>query len=637
MQNFYSFIKSNIFDNLRITVEQSHNTRGEVSSYEESPIANGIRCTYNHGEYKSLTLDVTGNDEALLLNVAINVQTEFRTSYQLAPENAINLPFADISNARIMAIYLRGSYWTFPEFTDNIKGIPSKTSLLLINKDGVHYCLLALCGNDFRCEFDGNGAHAISDTCGLAKASGNLLAIAKADCAENAIDKVFRFAREQGAIQVPLADERVMPEMFEHLGWCTWDAFARGVSAEKIFTKLDELKEKNIPIHWVLIDDGWSTSTDVMLADFAADKEKFPNGLKGCIDRIKNEYGIKYVGVWHTFNGYWDGIDPNSPLYESQKENLVTTPAGFVVPALDEDKAFRFWDAWHSYLKEQGVDFVKVDNQSGWHGMITGMMPSSRACRIAHKAIERSVCKHFGGAMINCMGMNTENIFARPTTAVSRNSDDFFVGSPGAIHKQLRENIYNGLWHRKMYICDYDMWWSKHSAAVMNGVTRAISGGPVYFSDGIGVTIPAFILPTVEDDGTIMRCDAALQPTSDCIYTEPLTSGKSLNVWNKSGDCFALAALNFNPAECVAKVNFGGIPELGDKEYVAYEFFTKEYKRIDKNTTLTFLMDYDSTRVWSIYPIQNEDGEEVIYMGSTQKYAPIASKNKTRVLVSDIL
>src|SRR5690606_18830163 len=95
------------------------------------------------------------------------------------------------------------------------------------------------------------------------------------------------------------------------------------------------------------------------------------------------------------------------------------------VPKPDAAAAFGFWNDWHGYLKKQGVDFVKVDSQSAVANFLSGHAPIGAAAEAAHTALEASVGLHFDGCVINCMGMAGENIWHRPASAVSRNSDDF--------------------------------------------------------------------------------------------------------------------------------------------------------------------------------------------------------------------
>ena len=90
------------------------------------------------------------------------------------------------------------------------------------------------------------------------------------------------------------------------------------MSEEKILQKLDELKEKKVPVRWVLIDDGWFIHSHETLKSFDANPEKFPSGIKGTVDKIKNEYGIEFVGIWHAFEAYWYGVVPGRELHLAQ-------------------------------------------------------------------------------------------------------------------------------------------------------------------------------------------------------------------------------------------------------------------------------------------------------------------------------
>lgn len=48
---------------------------------------------------------------------------------------------------------------------------------------------------------------------------------------------------------------------------------------------------------------GWQKSNKERLISFGADLEKFPEGLAAFITRVKRDYGIKKVGVWHPITG----------------------------------------------------------------------------------------------------------------------------------------------------------------------------------------------------------------------------------------------------------------------------------------------------------------------------------------------
>lgn len=638
MQNLYSTVKNQFLSGMKAVIGQVHDQCQVFPAPEEEIGDSQIICRYPSDVMEYCTVTVRGCEEAIVFRIDARLRFDFTGAFNLSPENAFHLTLGGTAPDAMIASSHVGPWWMYPCFAKTPEDIQPRSQNLLIEALGNHYFFLPLCGDNFRCEIKGNGLNLISDVSGLYELHGDFLCISVEETPYQAIEKAYSHARELGAIRVPLLAERELPEMYRHFGWCSWNAFYHDVSADKLFSKLDEFREKQIPVEWILIDDGWSVIHNNKLAGFDADPVKFPGGLKACIDKIKNEYGIRYVGVWHAFNGYWNGIDPDGPFYTANKEFLCVTPSGMVVPALDEEKAFRFWDAWHAHLAACGVDFVKVDNQSSWTGNVLGSMPAAEACRIAHAALERSIEKNFNGNVINCMGMDMENVLARPASALSRNSDDFFPGAKRGFTKHLVQNVYNALWHNEMFFCDFDMWWSSHESAVQSGVLRAISGSPIYVSDAVGGSDPSMILPTVENNGDVMLCDYAARPVSECIYVDCAAEKRLLSIWNRSGDAFALASFNLCEESVSDSVHFGGIPELNpEKEYIAYEYFTGQYTRITADTRLSLTLDADALRVWSIYPILRENDTEYILRGDLTKYVPIASNAKTKAWLHEIL
>ena len=72
-------------------------------------------------------------------------------------------------------------------------------------------------------------------------------------------------------------------------------------------------------------------------------------------------------------------------------------------------------------------------------------------------------------------------------------------------------------------------------------------------------------------------------------------------------------------------------------EYVAYEYFSKKYFRVNKATKVTVTLVRDGCAVWSLYPVKKDESGEYAFIGDSSKYVPIASKKKTRVYLSELL
>lgn len=622
-----------LFENLKLEVSLTRRV-----NFTSSP----VEITTEKGK-TTILFDGKGRMQRLALVLSekrgvlvVKLEAEVRNYYDLfrnetlAPEDTVKLHMTPVTAPDgVMSTYMKTPWWQTPNFSRDMTDFPATTQLAVAKFGKYHVHLQPLVDAKLRTEMIGDAVSVFAGVGGLKTLSGTILSISVATDPYTAISETFTAGKELGSIRVPLREEREYPEIFNYFGWCTWNAFYHDVTSEKIFTKLDEFREKGIKLGWVLIDDGWSQYRDQKLSSFCEDREKFPEGLKETVRRIKEEYGIPYVGVWHAFTGYWMGIEPNSELHREQKANLMTTPAGWIIPKLEGECAFKFWDAWHSYLAEQGIDFVKVDNQSSLCTKIDGIMPAAQGVRRMHEALERSVNKNFGGAIINCMGMNYENILTRPGSALNRNSDDFFPERENGFLSHIYQNIYDAPVHSRIHHCDFDMWWTEHESALQSSILRAVSGGPIYISDKIGILDPKYIGLLADENARIDRADQTARPTYDCFYTDCAEAGVPLKVFNSCGENLVVAA--FGLSECVAggEIRLADIPgACGD--YVAVDYFTGKRTVMNEKTALSLKLAKNEVALYNLFPIK--DG--VAKIGITDRFMACAAKETEDMVIA---
>lgn len=454
-------------------------------------------------------------------------------------DKSVEVTFSVSSGAfRALAIRKKNPFWTEPVFlSEDTKEDWQKIQHLLIDAGtGKYFHFMPLADEKGIAELEYHGETGefavVFSLCnnGMTQVSNTIMIISEAHDPYLAVEKSFELASEGEYIQTSLKKNKEYPEMFNGLGWCTWNAFYHDVSAEGIRSKLREFQQKGVPIKWIIIDDGWSPVKDFKLLSLYDDRSKFPEGLKAFIQEIKKEYGIEYVGVWHAFTGYWFGIAEEGELYQENQDLFIKNQDGIILPSCDEEKAYLFFNKWHNWLKDQGVDFLKVDAQGNALEFYKYLPESCEIVRTLHRALERSVLENFGGNMINCMGLGSLNMYSRESSAVVRNSDDFFPDRDNGFTDHILQNVYNAVFNDHLYYCDYDMWWTKHSSAKQSCVLRAISGGPIYISDKIGETDANYLLPLIDENGYIKRCDHAAKPTRDHLFSDP--RGKVLKLFN---------------------------------------------------------------------------------------------------------
>ena len=587
--------------------------------------------TARSGETCDRYIPVTEEDFGDAKVVRVSAHCRFSP---LHPEKAVTLELSgDFSeNDGYTAVYMYSDFWSRPYFDTDLAKVPDRTQGIFIRKkDGSYTVILPLVSDTYKCDLRGgeNGLTAVLFswydklwTCeapAFVYAEGeNPFELAEV-CAKAGMEALGMGGR--------VREERRYPEIFEYLGWCSWDAMQIRVSEEGLLSKVKEFKDKNIPVRWSILDDMWADIREFRGAEYAdfgemcrlmhgsslysfeADPIRFPNGLKHCI-KAMNDEGMA-VGMWHPATGYWRGINPESPLFEEVRDLLVETADGRYIPSPEPGKAFQFYDRFHTFLQSCGADFVKVDYQSDLRGLYRALnlMPVGKEARTLQTAIEASVGAHFGGDIINCMGMASENMWNRQSSMISRCSDDFQPENRPWFTKHILQCSYNSMVQGQFMTCDWDMWWTDDGQAVKNSVLRAVSGGPIYVSDKLGRSKKEILDPLCFDDGRILRCDRPAVPAKDCLTVNPETSENAFLVQNTccDGGAGVIAAFDLRADNASVSGAFSADTVYGLEEadsYLVYEHFSGGWAVIGKSDVYRFtLNDQDDFRLYLIVPV----------------------------------
>lgn len=547
------------------------------------------------------------------------------------------------------AVENHSAFWCRPAFADRLSALPARVQELFIETDGGCVCCLPICDSVFKTVIRGCEG-------GL-----ELMLYANDDRVTECRDQLafllveaddpLEAARRAAALAVKLLDNglalregKPVADVFEYIGWCSWNALMIRVGEEGLLKKAQELREKRVPMHYAIIDDMWAEVPGLnevaldqemcaamhrsRLKRFGGDPVRFPNGMKGAIEKLKAA-GIPQVGIWFPTTGYWAGIDPDSEeaaLHSAELYRVERCTFHGDLPSLapipTEETAGRIYDDWCGRVKSWGGDFVKIDNQ-GFHRIYRNVAPIGQSARALQKAIDAAADRHFDGALINCMGMPSECMFNR-TSTISRCSDDFVPESRAWFAKNILQCAYNGLLQGQFYVNDWDMWWTDDDQAEKNALCRAISGGPIYVSDEIGRTDPEKLRPLCLSDGRILRPDESATPTADCIFSDPTASGKVFKVRNRVGENGLLALFNIDAeGRAVSGSISAADVGLSGRDCAYYEHFSGECGILRAGETLPVSLEHhDAYRLYTLLPYR---GERILPLGRLDLFVGIGA------------
>lgn len=459
--------------------------------------------------------------------------------------------------ARGMAIHRYLPYWTTPVWASDYHGLPADDVMLLWQRaHRVEYDMLApLAGSGMV------GSIGVRDYAFGVTMSGHavdlvhhvpLFVFASAFSPYELTHRAYATAFAAEHYYGRLRDQKGYPDALTRLGWCSWNAFYRDVTEAKILAAARSFCASGVPLGFVLIDDGWSTVRGDRLAGFGADRKRFPDGLAGTVRKLETMFHIRDVGVWHALEGYWKGVDPESPIGKAHP--LLAGDGGTYIPDPQGDEAF--YDDWYRSLARSGIDLVKVDNQGGLGSFTDGVMPIFEAGEGEQRNLQAAAVRHFGRDhavnVLNCMDLSLEDVYNWHDSNVARTSNDYDPDDPLTAKDHVLESVYNSYWVSNFAYPDYDMFQSDRQDAYYQAVARAISGGPVYTADVPGEENAPLVDKLALADGTLLRVDQPGMPTRDCLLDDPAMSDHPLLVWSqvrRPGQvCGIVAAFNADKA-----------------------------------------------------------------------------------------
>lgn len=539
---------------------------------------------------------------------------------------------ANISGGVVLWGYKWG-IWSKPVQVKSASAMPSDRVQFFYwkQKDGTYGAAVPLSGNGYRTVLGSHGDMWGSKSMSLFshETSGEIPAVAIAYGKDPFA--LFKKIYTNALIAMGRAEnmrwKKTLPDPFQYLGWCTWNSsnLGRDLGEDEVISGVKTFTDHHFPLGWVLVDDGWFQEKDRRLQSMLPTPKKFPNGFAGMNKRLKHEFGIKYTGIWHAFDGYWSGIDPESELGLKYKNDLYAwgdhkDPNYFFKP--NSHSLTTFYDAWYAYFKQQGFDLTKVDNQVVGGDLAYGNYPVFTLSAKVHEALYKASDKYFHGAIINCMDMVPDAYFNFGSSAVARSEEDYFPDGKsydlehgnGAAH--VMQAIYNSIYFSQMVYPDFDMFETDNPNAVIHAVARVLSSGPVYITDQPGHQNFDILNAMVYHDGRLVHTDHPLLPTKDCLLQ--VQDKKLFKAFSTAGNTGLLDVYNGADTDKVSgTISPADINGIVGNKFVVYEHFSGDHMIMQKHQQSSVELPRLGYKLYYIVPVKNGFAP----IGLTEKYA----------------
>lgn len=423
--------------------------------------------------------------------------------------------------------------FTIPRCTSSFEGVPQQ-SYFVLARDKEHYTIyFCLSHQNIISSLSGNP---LGLTLSLKARTScepdelrNVLLCLKGRKLHDTIRRAMEIALQlTGGMGKLLRDKLAPPAWLDGLGWESGVSLGQQLNHENILESIHSLFQAGIHLEFVLIDEGWQDlAQDIgqgrrpAMASFGADVERFPSGIKGIVEDLK-KLGVRHVGVWHGMMGYRGGIHPML----ANAYDLPQSADGRYFLGYDLGRTFQFFYDYYGYLREQGVTFIKVGDQSSVDSYCSSGMDPTLFYKNLQAAMQAAASIQFNSAHFNTECLRNENLFYWGNSRIARAAEDIDVINPVGMMRAIRNNLTNSLWLQHLMQPDFDAWLTNMPQNETLAIFHALSGSINVIGDPAGDHNIGLIQKFLMLNGRLLKADRPLTLCEDSIFCNPLEEKK---------------------------------------------------------------------------------------------------------------
>lgn len=405
-----------------------------------------------------------------------------------------------------------------------------------------------------------------------------------------------------------LRDKLAPPMWLDGLGWESGVSLGQQVSHASIVECVSSLLHAGLQLEFVLIDEGWQDlspepgvdGSKPALASFGANAERFPRGIKGIIEELK-KLGVKHVGVWHGMMGYRGGIHPML----ANAYDLPYSGDGRRFLGYDLGRTFQFYYDYYGYLRDQGVTFIKVGDQSSVNGYCTPGMDPTLFYKNLQAAMQAAASIQFNSAHFNTECLRNENLFYWGNSRIARAAEDIDVINPLGMMRAIRNNLTNSLWLQHLMQPDFDAWLTNADQSETLAIFHALSGSINVIGDPAGEHNKSLIHKFLMLNGRLLKADRPLTLCEDSIFCNPLEEKKIYKAFTFKGHHGIVAIFNLTSGKRTlhGQVSSNDIDGLHGDAFAVMSYLNGFIKVVRAGESLSITLKPNQSDVFTFAPV----------------------------------
>lgn len=438
----------------------------------------------------------------------------------------------------------------------------------------------------------------------------NVLLCLKGKNLHHIIQRAMKIALQlTGGMGKLVSDKLSPPAWLDGLGWESGVALGKQVSHAKIIDCVKSLFQIGFQPQFVLIDEGWQDLTGPetegkrpAMASFGASVERFPRGIKGVVDDLK-ELGIKHVGVWHGMMGYRGGIHP----ILANAYDLPLSSDGRRFLGYDLGRTFQFFYDYYGYLREQGVTFIKVGDQSSVNSYCSSGMDPTLFYKNLQASMQAAASIQFNSAHFNTECLRNENLFYWGNSRIARAAEDIDVFNPLGMMRAIRNNLTNSLWLQHLMQPDFDAWLTNTPQSETLAIFHALSGSINVIGDRAGEHNKSLINKFVMLNGRLLKADRPLTLCEDSIFCNPLEEKRIYKAFTFKGYHGIVGAFNLTSGKRTlhGKVSSQDIDGLEGDSFAVLSYLNGFVKIVRAGEALPITLKPNQSDVFTFAPVKS--------------------------------